>query len=62
MLFDFLRSRRERDAFDGLGAPPSFIGNGSAPLDMTRFSTGELNSQLTSARRTDASWPFDPRA
>jgi hypothetical protein len=63
MLFDFLRTRRERDAFDAAGAPPSFIGsNSSAPLDMTRFSTGELNSQLTGARRTDASWPFDPRA
>ena len=63
MLFDFLRTRRERDSFDALGAPPpSFMGN-SAPLDMTRFSTGELNSQLTSTRRTDAtSWPFDPRA
>jgi LiaI-LiaF-like transmembrane region len=64
MLFDFLRSRRDRDTFDATGAPPpSFIGNNSAPLDMTRFSTGELNSQLTGARRTDAtSWPFDPRA
>jgi hypothetical protein len=62
MLFDFLRSRRERDTFDALGAPPSFMGNSSAPLDMTRFSTGELNSQLTSARRTGASWPYDPRA
>jgi hypothetical protein len=64
MLFDFLRSRREREAFDATGVPPpSFMGNSSAPLDMTRFSTGELNSQLTSARRsTDASWPFDPRA
>jgi hypothetical protein len=63
MLFDFLRSRRERDAFDATGASPSFIGNNSAPLDMTRFSTGELNSQPSSARRTDAtSWPFDPRA
>jgi hypothetical protein len=37
------------------------MGN-TAPLDMTRFSTGELNSQLTNTRRTDASWPFDPRA
>jgi hypothetical protein len=47
-----------------LNAPPSFL-NG-APLDMTRFSTGELNSQLSAARgsssKTDASWPFDPRA
>jgi hypothetical protein len=36
-----------------------------APLDMTRFRTGELNSQLTGARsssnKTDASWPFDRR-
>lgn len=67
MLFDFLRARRARDAhaFDALNPPPSFIGNNSsAPLDMTRFSTGELNSQLTRARKTDASppWPFDPRA
>jgi hypothetical protein len=62
MLFDFLRSRRERDAFDALAAPPSFIGNSSTPLDLTRFSTGELNAQTTGARRTDASWPFDPRA
>jgi hypothetical protein len=63
MLFDFLRSRRERDAFDALNAPPSFMGSSSsAPLDLTRFSTGELNSQLSNARRTDASWPFDPRA
>ncbi|HEX8423832.1 MAG TPA: DUF5668 domain-containing protein, partial [Pyrinomonadaceae bacterium] len=62
MLFDFLRSRRERDAFDALNPQPrSFMGN-TAPLDMTRFSTGELNSQLTNTRRTDASWPFDPRA
>ncbi|MDX6271482.1 MAG: hypothetical protein QOD28_2705 [Acidobacteriota bacterium] len=63
MLFDFLRTRRERDtgAFDTLNAPPSFMN--SAPLDMTRFSTGELNSQLTGARgKTDASWPYDPRA
>lgn len=63
MLFDFLRTRRERDtgAFEGT-PPPSFL-NG-APLDMTRFSTGELNSQLSGARgaKTDASWPFDPRA
>jgi hypothetical protein len=63
MLFDFLRSRRERDMFDATGAPPrSFMSSSSAPLDMTRFSTGELNSQLTGARRTDAPWPFDPRA
>jgi hypothetical protein len=62
MLFDFLRSRRERDAFDALNTPPTFMGNNSGTLDLTRFSTGELNSQLTSARRTDASWPFDPRA
>ncbi|HZG52632.1 MAG TPA: DUF5668 domain-containing protein [Pyrinomonadaceae bacterium] len=64
MLFDFLRARRERDtgAFDALHAPPSFMN--SAPLDMTRFSTGELNSQLTGTRgnKPDASWPFDPRA
>ena len=66
MLFDYLRTRRERDgagAFDALHAPPSFLN--SAPLDMTRFSTGELNSQLTGARsgnKTDAGWPFDPRA
>lgn len=63
MLFDFLRTRRERDtnAFDGAN-PPSFLKG--APLDMTRFSTGELNSQLSGARggKTDASWPFDPRA
>ena len=65
MLFDLLRTRRERDgtaAFDTLNAPPSFMDG--APLDMTRFSTGELNSQLTGARggKTDAAWPFDPRA
>jgi hypothetical protein len=62
MLFDFLRSRRDANAFDALNQPPSFMGN-SAPLDMTRFSTGELNSQLSSARaKPDSSWPFDPRA
>jgi len=63
MLFDFLRTRREREgAFDASNTPPSFLN--SAPLDMTRFSTGELNSQLTGTRgsKTDASWPFDPRA
>ncbi len=65
MLFDFLRTRRERETggFDALNTPPSFL-NG-APLDMTRFSTGELNSPLSTARtssKTDASWPFDPRA
>jgi hypothetical protein len=66
MLFDFLRTRREREgtgAFDASNMPPSFLN--SAPLDMTRFSTGELNSQLTGARggsKADASWPFDPRA
>ncbi|MGI9106583.1 MAG: hypothetical protein ACR2G4_10080 [Pyrinomonadaceae bacterium] len=63
MLFDFLRSRRDRDApaFDALNSPPSFLG--SAPLDLTKFSTGELNSQLAGARpKPDASWPFDPRA
>jgi hypothetical protein len=65
MLFDFLRTRRERDAspLDALNAPRSFMDG--APLDMTRFSTGELNSQLTGARggsnKTDASWPFDRR-
>jgi hypothetical protein len=65
MLFDFLRTRgrRETGGFDALNAPPSFLQG--APLDMTRFSTGELNSQLTAARsssKTDAPWPFDPRA
>ncbi len=63
MLFDYLRTRRERDtsSFDALN-PPSFMNR--APLDMTRFSTGELNSQLSAGRgaKTDASWPFDPRA
>jgi hypothetical protein len=64
MLFDLLRTRRARDsnAFDALNPPPSFVG--SAPFEMTRFSTGELNSQLTNARKTDAatpSWPLDPR-
>jgi hypothetical protein len=67
MLFDFLRTRgrRETGGFDALHAPPSFLQG--APLDMTRFSTGELNSQMSAARggsnsKTDASWPFDPRA
>ncbi|HEY0081849.1 MAG TPA: DUF5668 domain-containing protein, partial [Pyrinomonadaceae bacterium] len=64
MLFDFLRTRREREggagAFDASNGPPSFM-NG-APLDMTRFSTGELNSQLAARPKTDAGWPFDPRA
>ncbi len=60
MLFDFLRARRNRDAlaFEALNAPPSFLG--SAPLELTRFGTGELSSQ--SAREPDAAWPFDPRA
>ena len=64
MLFDFLRSRRDASTFDALNQPPSFMGNSSAPLDMTRFSTGELNSQLSASSRTktDSAWPFDPRA
>jgi hypothetical protein len=64
MLFDFMRTRREREsgtgAFDASSGPPSFMN--SAPLDMTRFSTGELNSQLAARTKTDAAWPFDPRA
>ena len=62
MLFDFLRSRRDRDAstFDALN-PPSFLGGGAPPLDLTRFSTGDLNSQSTGTRKSDASWPFEPR-
>ncbi len=64
MLFDLMRTRREREtgAFDAANTPRSFMDG--APLDMTRFSTGELNSQLTGARghKTDAPWPFDPRA
>ena len=61
MLFDFLRSRRQREmpAFDQYAQPPSAIGT-SAPLDMTRFSTGELAGDIA-ARRKSESWPFEPR-
>ena len=63
MLFDFLRSRRTRDVpeFDAMNPPPSFAGSGA--LDMARFRTGDLTAQPTGMRgKTDASWPFDPRA
>lgn len=61
MLFDFLRSRRPRDlsASDQL-APPSMFGG--APLDMTRFSAGELAGDIAPRHRGEQSWPYDPRA
>jgi hypothetical protein len=57
MLFDYLRrgGRRGRElAFDNLSPAPTF---GGAALDMTRFRTGDLATQINS-RRTDT---FPPR-
>lgn len=66
MLFDYLRSRRNREmpVFDQLNPPPSVIG--SAPLDMTRFRTGDLVTQTaprssSSSSSKRESWPFEPR-
>jgi hypothetical protein len=57
MLFDYLRrgGRRGRElAFDNLPSAPSF---GGSALDVTRFRTGDLATQISS-RRTDT---FPPR-
>jgi len=61
MLFDFLRSRRKNEmpAFDHFAQPPSAIGT-TAPLDMTRFSTGELAGDIAARRKS--AWPSEPRA
>jgi hypothetical protein len=59
MLFDYLRrgGRRGREsAFDNFSTAPTF-GGSSAALDVTRFRTGDLATQIAS-RRTDT---FPPR-
>lgn len=62
MLFDHLRSRRKRDAsaFDAMNPPPSVVGNSTPlPAGITRFSTGELATQV--AARENRVWPIKPR-
>lgn len=55
MLFDYLRSRRNRDtnAFDSRFPPPSIVG------DTSQFRTGELVTQVSA--RENAPWPSQPR-
>ena len=64
MLFDYLRTRRGRDAggFDFVRQPPSVIGTSTGPLpadSVTRFGTGELITQVS--ERSQHIWPADPR-
>lgn len=59
MLFDYFRNRsarRERRAFDTKNPPPSVV---SGSLDATRFSTGELATQISA--RESSSMPFNHR-
>ena len=60
MLFDYFRNRsakRERSrAFDAKNPPPSVV---SGSLDATRFSTGELATQISA--REGSSMPFNHR-
>lgn len=61
MLFDYLRSRRKRDAvsFDSVARPPSVVGEGAAlPGEAARFGTGELVTQVSARQGV---WPTDPR-
>src|SRR5437660_6217025 len=49
MLFDYLRRRRGRDqtirSFDSLRPPPSVVATG--PLDQSRYSTGDVVTQIS---------------
>ncbi|MFL6228966.1 MAG: hypothetical protein ACJ741_09315 [Pyrinomonadaceae bacterium] len=59
MLFDYLRRggrRRSESAFDNFPATPTF--GGGAVLDVTRFRTGDLATQVGSRQRSDT---FPPR-
>jgi hypothetical protein len=60
MLVDWVRRRAQRDrapAFDTHHPPPSVV---SAPLDSTRFRTGELVTHVSA--REARPFPFEPRA
>ena len=62
MLFDYFRSRRQRDAspFDSRRPPPSVVGSAALPMPVTRFGgTGELATQVS--RREGEFWPVEPR-
>jgi len=63
MLFDFLQGRRRREVFasDQFARPPLLF-DSAAPLDMTKFSAGEIASDLTPRRKSSAPWMSDPRA
>ena len=62
MLYDYLRSRRGREAnvFDHLRrSPPPAFNSASLPANVTKFGTGEIATRVVA--REGSIWPAEPR-